>query len=137
MEVLSPEEMRRADRIAIEEMGVPGLDLMERAGSEVGRVIRDHIGLSGRRIAVLCGKGNNGGDGFVVARWLAARGAMVEAFLFCRGDELTGDAAVNYRRARGLPAALFEAPDDSRDSFVSERIAAADNRQAAGDGEPD
>lgn len=126
MDILAPDEMRETDRIAIEEMGIPSLDLMEKAGSEVGRVIRDRIGVSNRRVVVLCGKGNNGGDGLVVARWLAARGVHVEVLLFCNGVDLRGDAAANFALIRDLPIPLHELPDDARDSFAAERIACAD-----------
>ncbi len=126
MQVLSPQEMRRADRIAIEEMGIPGIDLMERAGSEVGRVIRGYAGIAGRRAVVLCGKGNNGGDGLVVARWLASRGVDVEVLLFCRGEELSGEAAINLGRARHRRIPLHELPDEERDGPFAERVARAD-----------
>ena len=126
LEVLTPEEMRRTDRIAIDEMGVAGLDLMERAGSEVGRVVRDRIGIGGQRIAVLCGKGNNGGDGFVAARWLASRGALTEVFLFCRAADLKGNAAVNFARAREASIPIREMPEREDDASAAPRIRAAD-----------
>ncbi|MBN1825125.1 MAG: NAD(P)H-hydrate dehydratase [Candidatus Eisenbacteria bacterium] len=126
MEILSPEEMRETDRVAIEEMGIPSLDLMECAGSAVGRAIRERVGMTQGRVVVLCGKGNNGGDGMVVARWLSSRGQEAEVILFCRGEDLRGDAAVNYALLRDLPVPLHELPDDSRDSFAAERIAGAD-----------
>ena len=70
--VLTAEEMRRADRHAISEAGIPGTVLMENAGAAVARVVAErHPGAS--RIVVLCGRGMNGGDGFVVTRRLAAR----------------------------------------------------------------
>ena len=90
------EEMRRADRRAIEELGVPGVVLMENAGRGATDAIERAFGPArGRRVAVVCGKGNNGGDGFVVARHLAGRGATVDVWLAARASEVKGDAATN------------------------------------------
>jgi NAD(P)H-hydrate epimerase len=102
------EEMRRADRRATERFGVPSLLLMENAGRGAADVIERAFGPArGRRVAVVCGKGNNGGDGFVVARHLAARGALVRVWLVGRGADIRGDAAVNLDAVRrsGLPLA--------------------------------
>ncbi|MFH1682126.1 MAG: NAD(P)H-hydrate epimerase, partial [Candidatus Eisenbacteria bacterium] len=126
MQLLTPDEMRRADRVAIDELGVPGLDLMERAGSEVGRVIRDRFGSYGVRIAVLSGKGNNAGDGFVAARWLANRGALVDVLLFCRARELSGDAEANFRRALSPRIFIHELPDSASDPLAARLIERAD-----------
>jgi hypothetical protein len=70
--VLTAEEMRRADRRTIEEVGLPGPVLMENAGAAVARLVDERFPRA-RRVTVLCGRGNNGGDGFVVARRLGAR----------------------------------------------------------------
>jgi NAD(P)H-hydrate epimerase len=94
--VATAEEMRRADRRATERFGVPSLLLMENAGRGVADAIERAFGpVRGRRVVVACGKGNNGGDGFVVARHLAGRGARVAVWLACRRDDVRGDAAVN------------------------------------------
>lgn len=126
MELLTPEEMGRADRIAIDEMGVPGLELMERAGAEVAREVRRRLGEGGGRVALFCGKGNNGGDGFVAARHLAARGVRVEVFLFGRSADLAGDGRVNLDRAVAAGVPVREAPEESDDPFVAGRLAGAD-----------
>src|SRR5271154_5271061 len=68
-----PEEVRELDRRAIHELGLPGIALMECAGAEAARAIRERYG-DGVRVSVLCGPGNNGGDGFVVARHLHVAG---------------------------------------------------------------
>ncbi|MBM3321688.1 MAG: NAD(P)H-hydrate dehydratase [Candidatus Eisenbacteria bacterium] len=126
MQVLTPEEMRRADRIAIDALGVPGIDLMRRAGSEVGRVLLDRFGSYGNRFAVLSGKGNNGGDGFGAARWLADRGALVEIFLFGRAEELAGDAAESFQAACSPRILIHELPDSTQDDRAARRIERAD-----------
>src|SRR5512134_4067019 len=80
--------MRRADRRTIEEVGLPGSVLMENAGAAVAGVVFERFP-GARRVVVLCGRGNNGGDGFVVARRLGAR---AEAFLLGARDGVSGDA---------------------------------------------
>ena len=88
MRVASPDQMRECDRVTIELRGVPGLTLMEQAGEGAARVIIEYLGdVTGRKIVILCGKGNNGGDGFVVARLLHDRGARVRAFCLGEPDE--------------------------------------------------
>ncbi len=72
--VLTAEEMRRADRRTIDEVGLPGAVLMENAGAAVARVVAERYPRCGR-VVVLCGRGNNGGDGLVAARRLGAQGA--------------------------------------------------------------
>jgi ADP-dependent NAD(P)H-hydrate dehydratase / NAD(P)H-hydrate epimerase len=93
------EGMRAVDRWAIEERGTPSLELMEAAGTAVAEAV---AGLAPQGpIRVVCGKGNNGGDGFVAARVLAGMGFEVEALLLWPGEELRGDAEVNYKRFGG------------------------------------
>ena len=103
---LSREEVRALDRRAIEELGVPGVVLMENAGRGAAEVLIA-LGVPGP-VAVCCGKGNNGGDGFVIARHLENRGLLVKVLLFARPEELTGDAAINYHiiARSGLPVRI-------------------------------
>ena len=93
------EGMRAVDRWAIEERGVPSLELMEAAGRAVAEVVAE-LAPEGP-VRVVCGKGNNGGDGFVAARLLREMGFEVEALLLWPGEELRGDAAVNFERVGG------------------------------------
>lgn len=92
--VLSRDEVRSVDRRAIDEYGMPGVVLMENAGRGATELLRS-LGIQGQ-VVICCGKGNNGGDGFVMARHLDNHGARVCVLLFARPEELTGDAAVNY-----------------------------------------
>ena len=94
--VYDADEMRALDRWAIEERGVPSLELMETAGRAVAEAVAT-LAPEGP-VRVLCGKGNNAGDGLVAARLLAAMGFAVEALLLWPGDELSGDAAANLKR---------------------------------------
>ena len=96
--LLTVEEMYKADAAAIAG-GVPGVELMEAAGTAIAREIRRRW--QPRPLAVLCGPGNNGGDGFVVARLLADQGWPIRLGLLGTADELKGDAAVNAGRWRG------------------------------------
>jgi hydroxyethylthiazole kinase-like uncharacterized protein yjeF len=99
MKVLTAAEMREVDLLTTERYGVPSLTLMENAGRSVALFIEQRYpNLARRRIVVLCGKGNNGGDGFVVARHLAEMGAKPCVFLFALPQDLRGDAAVNCQR---------------------------------------
>src|SRR4051812_33858121 len=92
---LSRQQVREIDRRAIEDYGVSGVVLMENAGRGAAEVLL-RLGVQGR-VVICCGKGNNGGDGFVIARHLDNREVTVQVLLFARPEDLTGDAAVNYR----------------------------------------
>src|SRR5437867_4203452 len=94
MPTLSREQLQEIDRLAVEEFGLAGVVLMENAGRGAAEVLLA-LGVHGP-VVVCCGKGNNGGDGFVIARHLDNRGQAVKVLLFCQPGELTGDAAINY-----------------------------------------
>jgi NAD(P)H-hydrate epimerase len=99
MKALTAAEMRDVDRLTTERYGVAGVTLMENAGASVAEFMQARFpNLAGRRIVVLCGKGNNGGDGFVVARRLRVMGAAPEVYLFAAPEEMRGDAAANRNR---------------------------------------
>ena len=101
------EAMRAVDRWAIEQQGVPSLDLMERAGEAVARAVEVHA--SDGHVTVVCGKGNNGGDGLVVARMLRERGRQVSVVCVAPPEEFSGDAATNLERLPGeSPLALTQ-----------------------------
>lgn len=93
--------MRALDRWAIDDEGVPGLELMERAGEAVAREVERLCDEA--PVTVLCGKGNNGGDGFVVARLLRERGRHVAVVSVAPPEELSGDARTNLERLSGPP----------------------------------
>ncbi len=108
---MSRDEVRAFDRRAIEEFGVPGVVLMENAGRGAAELLIA-LGIRGR-VVICCGKGNNGGDGFVIARHLDSHGVPVSVFLFASPEELAGDAAVHYQTVvrSGVPLTVCPAPD--------------------------
>ncbi len=94
--VVTGHQMATCDREAIERYGIPGVVLMENAGRGVARLAQELLGnVCGKRVAIFCGKGKNGGDGFVVARHLANGGAQVRVLLVGNRAEVKGDAAIN------------------------------------------
>ncbi len=120
--VLTAEEMRRADRRTIDEVGLPGPVLMENAGAAVARLVEERFPRS-RRVVVLCGRGNNGGDGFVVARRLGAR---AEAVLLAREDDVQGDARIHLLACRRSGGRVVEAPDERAFEAALARLEEAD-----------
>jgi ADP-dependent NAD(P)H-hydrate dehydratase / NAD(P)H-hydrate epimerase len=115
MKIVTAEEMRAIDRATSERFGVPSLTLMENAGAAVANYVLSHHSAAGR-IVVICGKGNNGGDGFVVARRLREQGKKVEVILLANPADLRGDAAVMFGK---LPATIAV---HSSEELKSERV---------------
>ena len=108
--ILTREQTRELDRRAIEQFGVPGVVLMENAGRGMAELLRS-LGINGP-VVICCGKGNNGGDGFVIARHLDNAGFRVRVLLFADPAQLTGDAAINHRIlvASGVAWEVFASP---------------------------
>jgi NAD(P)H-hydrate epimerase len=116
MDVLDGERMRRADRIAIQQMKIPGLVLMENAGRAVAEAMIDEVpGLAERRVFVVAGPGNNGGDGFVVARHLARLGVSAVVLLVgAARAKLAGDTGAMAAAWAGIGGETLEIPDAKR-----------------------
>jgi NAD(P)H-hydrate epimerase len=111
--IVSAEQMHALDRAAIEEDGLPSLVLMERAGQGVYEWLgKWFTPVQDKRVAVVCGKGNNAGDGLVVARYLFEAGIHLQVYLALPPDEFTGDAAAQWRIVQSLnvPAMQFPSP---------------------------
>lgn len=99
MKLVTSEVMKKLDTLTIEKYGVPGLTLMERAGSGAFNLLEKYFFREIKKgIAIIAGGGNNGGDGFVVARYARERGYRTEVFLLIEPEKLKGDALVNFRR---------------------------------------
>ncbi len=115
MRICTADEMRRLDSRAIEEYGILGTTLMTRAGLTVCDVIETALGtVVGKRFRVFCGAGKNGGDGFVIARELSARGGMVETYLTGNRDKFADDTSVMaslYEKSGGVIRSLSTEED--------------------------
>ncbi len=117
MKILTSAQMQDVDRTAIEEIGIPGVVLMENAGLRIVRALKGRFPrVENEAIVIVAGKGNNGGDGFVVARHLFNSGARPEVLLLANKDEVKGDAAVNLAVALklGIPVSEVRASGDWR-----------------------
>ena len=112
MRILNAAQMREADRRTIEEVGIPSIVLMENAGRQVVTAMESAFAELDRcRVAIMCGRGNNGGDGFVVARALGQRGLDIGVFLLGQTAEVTPDARVNLNVLGRLGLTVVEIPD--------------------------
>jgi hydroxyethylthiazole kinase-like uncharacterized protein yjeF len=112
MRILNSAQMRDADRRTIEDIGIASLVLMENAGRQaVAAMEAMYSDLADRHVGVLCGRGNNGGDGFVVARTLAQRGVAVSVFLVGRVADVRGDARTNLEILGRLGLTVVEIAD--------------------------
>lgn len=116
--VLTAAQMREADRRCIEDIGIPGAVLMDHAGKAVWRA------LEGQRIGVVCGKGNNGGDGYVVARYALLAEREVRVVLLADPDSITGDARTFLDAYRNLGGAVMVAMDEAS---AAEAVASLDD----------
>jgi NAD(P)H-hydrate epimerase len=130
MKALTAAEMREVDRLTTERYGISAAQLMENAGKSVAEFVLHKISLRFqspvRSVVVLCGKGNNGGDGFVAARYLRQEIRHTSVLLFGLASELKGDAASNYQRWRddGGETLLIESEASLQNAWP--RIVAAD-----------
>jgi hydroxyethylthiazole kinase-like uncharacterized protein yjeF len=115
MKLARAEQMQQIDRTAIDDIGIPGSVLMENAGRQTVYHLCSYFGkVKGKKIAVFAGPGNNGGDGFVVARHLQQLGAEVRVFLLVGADRIKGDAAMHFRIVCNLqiPVSFLLGPED-------------------------
>lgn len=117
---LHRQQSREVDRLAIDQYGMSGLVLMENAGRGCVDLL-ERRGIAGP-VAIFCGKGNNGGDGFVIARHLAIRGFEARVILVPRPEELTGDALANFRILKKSGAMIVELADAGGTSALPETL---------------
>ena len=124
MRVTTAAEMRELDRLAVEAYGIPGVVLMENAGAQVARILwQEYSDLQARRVAVLCGRGNNGGDGFVIARYLHASGVSVHVFIMGEIGGIHGDAGAHLEMLQRVGVAPEVVPNSATAQTVGARLA--------------
>ena len=113
MRILTAAQMREADRRTTADIGIPSIVLMENAGRQVvGAMETEFDDLDQSRVAVICGRGNNGGDGFVVARTLHQRGIDVQVFLLGQITRVKGDAKTNLTLLEHIGVPIVEIPNN-------------------------
>ena len=114
MYVLTAKEMRRMDEMTIETFGLPGRVLMENAGRGATRVILESFpDIYAGDVAVVAGSGNNGGDGFVIARYLVQAGVNVTVYLLAERKKVRGEALANLELLSALDVEVVELPDEN------------------------
>ena len=112
MYLVTASEMQEMDRKTIEEFGLPGRVLMENAGKGATQILlRQFDPLCNQKVGILAGRGNNGGDGFVIARYLTQKGVGVTVFLLAQRSHVKGDAAENLNLLTPLDISVIEMPD--------------------------
>jgi NAD(P)H-hydrate epimerase len=121
--VLNRQQSRRVDRLAVEKYGLSGLVLMENAGRGATDKLCEH-GVSGP-VVICCGRGNNAGDGFVIARHLDIRGHQVRVLLWAEPAELSGDAAANFAILQKAGVPIVVLADDRDGSRLAEQLTGA------------
>lgn len=127
MILVTADEMQEMDRLTIEEVGIPSRILMENAGrGAVDFFLERFPEVDRKRVGILAGRGNNGGDGCVMARLLAHKGIDVEVFLFTKREAVKGDAASNLELLFRLAVPVAEVPDDAAFKKVKNRLRAID-----------
>jgi ADP-dependent NAD(P)H-hydrate dehydratase / NAD(P)H-hydrate epimerase len=120
MYLVTASEMQQMDRQTIESFGIPGRVLMENAGQGATRVLFDQFDdIIYKKVGVIAGRGNNGGDGFVIARYLAQKGSDVTVYLLVESARVKGDAAANLKLLAPLNVPVVEMPEEQ--SFLAHK----------------
>ncbi|MFY9944039.1 MAG: NAD(P)H-hydrate dehydratase [Desulfobacterales bacterium] len=127
MNLVTASQMQAMDRETISVFGIPGRVLMEIAGRGATDFLLERFpDLTGRKLAVAAGPGNNGGDGFVMARCLAQRGFAVSVYLLCAPERVQGDAAANLNLLAPLSVPVVAVPDEAAFAARREEMAVCD-----------
>lgn len=126
MELVTAAQMQGLDRLAIDQFKIPSLQLMEQAGKNVAEIVRENLTSKNGAVAIVVGKGNNAGDGLVVARYLKEWGIDVVLFVMAEVSELSADAAANWRQLEKDPPHIisFTTEDNIRKNAVHLRESA-------------
>lgn len=127
MPVLTREQSRTVDRLAIDRLGIPGVVLMENAGINATDVVAGMLeAVGGSKVAIVCGGGNNGGDGFVIARHLYNAGRTVVVYLATDPARLAGDAAINFNICQLMGVKIMRIDDEQAVAEQSPHFSSAD-----------
>ena len=126
MKLVTAAEMRELDRRTIEDVGVPSAVLMENAGRSTYQILRREFAELSGPVVILAGRGNNGGDGFVIARYLKQKGLAVSVYLLADSGKVQGDAAANLRFLKPLNIPLVELPDAASFSRIKSELSGLD-----------
>jgi NAD(P)H-hydrate epimerase len=112
MRVVRAAEIQEMDRLTIQELGIPGAVLMENAARGASRIFLEHFAPIGdTHVVILCGRGNNGGDGYVMARYLQEAGLRITVVILSESKRVSGDALINLEIIRNMGLEILEAPD--------------------------
>lgn len=127
MRVVTPDQMRKIDKTAINDFGIPGIVLMENAAVGVVREVAEILGnIPGKKAIVLAGKGNNGGDAFAVARHLNNMGAYVSVYVLSKLDSILGDAKTNLDILVKMGIEIDEVTSDEQAAEIKNCLKSAD-----------
>ena len=127
MILVTAKEMQEMDRRTIEDFGIPGMVLMENAGRGATRFLLEQFqDIENKRVGVIAGRGNNGGDGYVMARYLKQKGVHVTVYLLTLANRVQGDAAANLKFLKPLNVPLVEIPDEASFSKHQSAMAGVD-----------
>jgi NAD(P)H-hydrate epimerase len=127
MYLVTAKEMQEMDRRTIEDLGIPGMVLMENAGRGATRFLLEKFPDIGKmRVGVIAGRGNNGGDGYVMARYLKQKGVRVTVYLLADANRVQGDAAANLKFLKPLEVSLVEIPDEDSLAHMQSEMAGVD-----------
>eukprot|EP00362_Geleiidae_sp_MMETSP1317_P002312 CAMPEP_0201282542 /NCGR_PEP_ID=MMETSP1317-20130820/5913_1 /ASSEMBLY_ACC=CAM_ASM_000770 /TAXON_ID=187299 /ORGANISM="Undescribed Undescribed, Strain Undescribed" /LENGTH=519 /DNA_ID=CAMNT_0047595515 /DNA_START=1783 /DNA_END=3342 /DNA_ORIENTATION=+ len=120
MYIVTAKEMQQMDSITIKEFGIPGRVLMENAGRDAAKIlVKNFVDILYKKIGVVAGSGNNGGDGFVIARYLATKGYEVTVYLLAKPEKVKGEAKENLNLLYLLEVPVVNIPD--HDSFIKHK----------------
>ncbi|MFH1783530.1 MAG: NAD(P)H-hydrate epimerase [bacterium] len=127
MRYVTSEEMREIDRQAIYELGIAGVLLMENAGKAVfAEVMKQLEEAQNKFVCVVCGKGNNGGDGYVIARHLLDHGKEIKVLLVGTKDDIKGDARINFDKLHNMNVQIQEIKDEGDIAILKDAAASSD-----------
>ena len=123
MILVTANEIQAMDRLTIEDFGIPGMVLMENAGRGATRfLLQQFPDIENKKVAVIAGRGNNGGDGFVIARYLKQKGIQVQVYLLAVRDRVQGDALANLKLLKPLEVPVVEIPDEASFSKIKSEM---------------